>query len=161
MISRRAIVATSALAGLACGSAPNLGLAGLFGPDPPGVLTLSLIGGADQNPDPSGKASSLAVRVFQLAAADRFESADVFALTEREAQTLGADGLGSEVIVLAPKETRTMTLELKPGIKFIGTAALFRDIDHAQWRATSPIAASGPSKRLLKIGRLSAQLAGG
>ena len=135
--------------------------AGLFGPDPPGELALSLVAGADQNPDPSGRPSSVAIRLFMLSDIGKFAAADVFGLTEREQQTLGSDGLGSEQFVLAPREIRTITRDLKPGVRFIGVAVLFRDIDHAQWRSTSPVAPAGTSRRALTVGALSARLTGG
>ena len=42
--------------------------------------------------------------------------------------------------MLRPGETQTKTFELKPGVRCLGVVVLFRDIDHAQWRATAPIA---------------------
>jgi type VI secretion system protein VasD len=123
------------------------------------VLTLTVVGGADQNPDASGQGATVAVRLFQLKSNAGFERADVFALTEREQQTLGTEGLGSEEFVIKPGESRTITRELKPGAQFIGTAVLFRDIDRARWRGIAPVTASGPSRRILTITRLTAALA--
>ncbi len=34
------------------------------GPKPPGVVTLTMIGSADQNPDAAGKAAPVAVRIY-------------------------------------------------------------------------------------------------
>ena len=70
-------------------------------PKPPAVLTLTLVGSAAQNPDTSGKASPVAVRIYQLTQTAKFERADVFALTEREAATLGQDSAGSQEFVLS------------------------------------------------------------
>jgi type VI secretion system protein VasD len=148
MIARRTVLWMTALAAAGCSSQPP----------PPAVLTLNIKAGADQNPDPSGHPSPVAVRLFELAGTAKFERADFFALTEREQQTLAAEGQGSEEFVLNPGESRTITRELKKGVQFIGIAVQFRDIDHAQWRAMSPVAASGPSQRALSIGRLSASL---
>lgn len=148
MISRRLLLALPALLAARCSSPP-----------PPAALTLTVVGGADQNPDASGQGATVAVRLFQLKTNAAFERADVFALTEREQQTLGADGLGSEEFVIKPGESRTITRELKPGAQFIGTAVLFRDVDRARWRGIAPVAASGPSRRTLTITRLTAALA--
>jgi type VI secretion system protein VasD len=148
MISRRLLLALPALLAARCSSPP-----------PPAVLTLTVIGGADQNADASGQGATVAVRLFQLKSNAAFERADVFAVTEREQQTLGTDGLGSEEFVIKPGETRTITRELKPGAQFIGTAVLFRDVDRARWRGIAPVAASGPSRRTLTITRLTAALA--
>ena len=148
MIHRRAFLALGAMLLARCSSPP-----------PPAVLTLTLLGSADQNPDPSGHPTSVAVHLYQLTATAKFERADVFALTEHEQQTLGTDDLGSEELVLQPGETRTITRDLKPNAQFIGVAVLFRDIDRAQWRGMAPVAASGPSRHALTIKALSATLA--
>lgn len=127
-------------------------------PKPPAVLTLTMIGSADQNADASGKASPLAVRIYQLTQTAKFERSDVFALTEREAATLGQDSAGSQEFVLSPGETQTKTFELKNGVQAIGIVALYRDIDRAQWRAVSPVATSGPTNLVLNVGRLAVAL---
>ncbi len=146
MITRRVLLGAVAVLATSCSSPP-----------PPAVLTLNVIGGADQNPGPSGP-SPVAVRLFQLNDPAKFERSDVFALTEREQQTLGSEGQGSEEFVLRPGETRMVTRELKKGVQFVGIAVLFRDIDQSRWRAVSPVAASGPSKLTLKISGLTATL---
>ncbi len=147
-ISRRAMLGLFGLAVAACSSKT-----------PPAILTLSIKGAADQNPDTNGHAAPVAVRLYQLASPAKFTRADFFALTEREATTLGADEMASEDILLAPGETQTLTRELKPGVQAIAVAVLFRDIDHATWRATAPVAASGPSKLTLTLTGLTAKLA--
>jgi len=128
-------------------------------PPPPAVLTLTIIAGADQNPDPTGHPAPVAVRLFELNGTAKFERADVFALTEHEQQTLGEEGQGSEEIVLRPGETRTITRELKKGVQFVGVAVLFRDIDRSRWRAIAQVGMSGPTKLALRINALSATLA--
>jgi type VI secretion system protein VasD len=128
-------------------------------PPPPPTLALTIAGGADQNPDPEGHPTPVAVRIYQLAATAAFERSDVFALTEREQATLGADSLGSEELIVAPGETREVAHELKPGVQAIGIVVLFRDIDHAQWRAVAPAAASGPTTLMLGTSGTSATLA--
>jgi len=145
---RRVLLAIPALLASRCSSSPP----------PPAVLTLNVIGGSDQNPDPSGSSAPVAVRLFQLNDPAKFERSDVFALTEREQQTLGPEDQGSEEFVLRPGESRTIKRELKHGVQFIGVAVLFRDIDQAHWRAVSPVAASGPSVLTLKISGLNAAL---
>lgn len=118
-------------------------------PPPPPVLDLQIAAGADQNPDAAGKSTPVAVHMYQLGATAKFERADVFAVTEREAATLGADVLASEAFVLSPGETRTIARELKIGTRFIGIVVLYRDIDHATWRAIAKVAPNGPSTLML------------
>jgi type VI secretion system protein VasD len=149
VISRRALLGLMALL-FGVGGAP---------PPPPAVLTLTIVAGADQNPDPSGRPAPVAVRLFELNGTAKFERADVFALTEHEQQTLGADSQGSEEFVLRPGETRTITRELKKGVQFVGIAVLFRDIDRSRWRVMAPVGVSGPTKLTLRVNGLSAMLA--
>lgn len=125
---------------------------------PPAVLTLTITGSADQNPDINGAAAPIAIRIYQLTATAKFERGDVFALTEHEAATLGTDDAGSQEFVIAPKETRVVKFELKPQVQSIGVVALYRDIDAAQWRADAPAASSGPTNLALNITRLAITL---
>lgn len=131
------------------------------GPKPPAVLTLNMIGSADQNPGVSGQASPVAVRIYQLTQTAKFERGDVFALTEHEQQTLGQDSAASQEFVLSPGETQTKTFELKTGVQAIGVVVLYRDIDNAQWRADAPVATSGPTRLTLNVGKLAITLKAG
>ncbi|MBV9734343.1 MAG: type VI secretion system lipoprotein TssJ [Acidisphaera sp.] len=149
-MKRRQVLLLGALAAARCAPPP---------PPPPPVLTLTINAGPDINPDAAGHPASVAVRMFNLNATAKFERADVFALTDRERDTLGDDDAGSEEFVLSPGENRTITRELKKGVQFIGIAVLFRDIDHATWRAIAPVAANGPSKLTLKLAKITASLA--
>jgi type VI secretion system protein VasD len=128
---------------------------------PAAHLTLKLAGGPGQNPSQSGAAQPVAIRLIQLAATGKFARADVAALVNKETFTLGDDDLGSEEIVLAPGATRTLARDLQPGAQFLGVAALFRDIDHAQWRAFAPVAASGPTVLTLMTSRQTVTLTAG
>jgi type VI secretion system protein VasD len=122
------------------------------------VVTLTMIGGADQNPDAAGQPAPVAVRIYQLTQTAKFERADVFALTEHEQQTLGQDAAASQEIVLSPGETQTTTFEPKPGVQAIGIVVLYRDIDAAQWRAVAPVAEHGTTKLTLDVGKLAITL---
>jgi type VI secretion system protein VasD len=142
-ITRRATLAALLALG-ACASPPP----------PPAVVTLEIEGGADQNPDPSGRPSPVALQVYFLNATARFERADVFALTERERDTLGPDTAGSEQFVIAPGERRSVVREPRAGVQAVGIVALFRDVDGgATWRALRPIATSGPTTIRIRLER--------
>jgi len=128
-------------------------------PKPPPVLTLTMVGSAGQNPDPGGSAAPVAVKIYQLTATAKFESSDWTSLTQNEAATLGADEAApSQQFVVGPGETQTKTFELKSGVQSIGIIVLYRDIDHAQWRALAPAASSGPTKLTLNIAKAAATL---
>lgn len=126
---------------------------------PPAVLTLTMVGSAGQNPDPSGNAAPVEVKVYQLTATGKFASSDWTSLTENEQTTLGQDEAApSQQFVVTPGQTLTQQIELKPGVQDVGIVVLYRDIDHAQWRAMAPAASSGPTKLTLTIARLAITL---
>jgi type VI secretion system protein VasD len=154
VISRRLLLKTPALIG-----APLL-LDGCGGkePPPPPVLDLTIIGGANQNPDSSGKPVSVALRLYELTGTAKFERADAFALIERGPATLGADSSVSEEFIIAPGETRPLTHALLPNAQFVGVIAVFRDIDRAVWRATAPVARNGVTKLVVRIDALKVTL---
>lgn len=139
-----------------------LALGACAGPTPPASVTLAVQGGADQNPDASGRASPVALQVFYLKGTARFERADWTALTERERDTLGPDSGGSEQFVIGPGEARTITRELQAGVQAIGIVALFRDVDSgARWRAMQAIAPSGSTALRATLTRNAVTLAAG
>lgn len=144
MISRRTSLLLPMLWLARCGSAPP----------PPPSLDLTITAGADQNPDPAGQPAPVAIRLYQLASDTAFARADVFALTDHESATLGLDDLGSEEIIIAPGERRSIVHPLKPGARILGVAALFRDIDRATWRAQAPLAEHGPTRLTLTTAKL-------
>ena len=149
MICRRKLLAApGALLAASCG-----------GPPAPAVVDLTIGAAPDINPNVAGTPVSVAVRVYSLNASGRFSSADVYSLMQREAQVLGTESAGSEEVVVRPGESRKMTLMPKPGVRFVGVAVLFRDIDRSQWRALTSIAESGRTTLVLTISGNSAALA--
>jgi len=60
--------------------------------------------------------------------------------------------------LIAPGDKKTVTIDLKPMVTSVGVAVLYRDIDHAKWRATGAVAANGPSNHSATIGRLALTL---
>jgi type VI secretion system protein VasD len=149
MIARRPILLLPVLLAARCGSSPP----------PPATLELAIACGPIINPNDTGAAAPVVVRLFFLTAATRFQRADVFALTEREKATLAEDEVASQETIVRPGEHRTMKPELAKEVRFLGVAVLFRDIDQAKWRATAPLAVSGPNRLTLKIDGIEASLA--
>lgn len=133
-------------------------IAACAGPPPPPVVDLTIRAGADINPNTAGTPVSVAARLYSLNGRSRFESADVFSLMQREAQVLGTESAGVEEVLIRPGETRKVVLTPKAGVRFVGIAVMFRDIDRAQWRAVAPIAETGPTKLALAIRGLTATL---
>ena len=127
-------------------------------PPKPAVLDLAISAGADQNPESDGHPAPVGIKLFQLGGTGAFERADVFALMN-DASSLGADLLASETVSVNPGQTLRVHRLLKPGAQFLGVAVLFRDIDHATWRATAPLAPNGPTRLKLATARLTMTLA--
>jgi type VI secretion system protein VasD len=127
-------------------------------PPPPPTLELKVSGSADQNPGADNTPGPVSIHVYDLAGTGTFNKADVFALTDYEQATLGADDLGSSDFVLKPSETQTLKRELKPGTQAIGVLALFYDIDNARWGASAAVAPHGPTNLVLTVDRLSVSL---
>jgi type VI secretion system protein VasD len=137
---------------------PALALVASCGPPPPAVVDLTVKASPDLNRNQAGTPLSVAVRLYSLNDRARFSTADAYGLMSRENAVLGDERAGSEEIVMRPGETRKVTMAPKPGVRFLGVAVLFHDIDRAQWRAIAPIAASGTTRLVLAIGSNKAEL---
>lgn len=136
----RSSAAVSRRLALACGLVSTGAL--LAGCAPKPVVTtvsITLVAGADANPDARGRASPLTVRVYALKSPGPFEGADFFSLFEKDQATLGAELVQREEMLLRPGETRKLDLTLPPDAKAIGVMAAFRDLDRARWREVRPV----------------------
>ena len=102
----------------------------------------NLTAAAQVNPDVSGRASPVAVKVYQLRSAGTFESSDFFKLYTQPAAALGADLVSSTEIMVRPGETKRFDQEIDPQTRFVGVVAGFRDVENAQWRAVAPVPAA-------------------
>ncbi len=97
-------------------------------------VSITLVAGADANPDARGRASPLTVRVYVLKSPGPFEGADFFSLFEKDQATLGAELVQREEMLLRPGESKKLDLTLPADAKAIGVMAAFRDLDRARWR---------------------------
>ena len=121
---------------------PLLALGGCSGPappppPPPGVVMLDITAASNNNPDREGRPSPVVVRVYQLGAPTKFTQSDYFQLFEHESAALGPDLVGRDELEIAPRETKKLTIPLKPSGRFIGIAVSYRDIAAASWRTLS------------------------
>ena len=125
-------------------------------PPPEIHLKIQFIASATINPDPSGRASPVALSVLQLKTADAFMNADYFAASNPTNPALLPDVVGREEITLKPGETRDLPVKVDMAATRIGVIGAFRDIEHATWRAeiavpTPPKKASGPVDMQLTV----------
>ena len=109
-------------------------------PPPPTTVALTLTATADVNPTPSGQGAPVVIRVYQLGSAAGFTGAEFFDLFNNDQATLKADLIKREDVVLAPGQTRTMTLLPSDQVKAIGIFAGWRDYQNAVWRGSADVA---------------------
>jgi type VI secretion system protein VasD len=110
-------------------------------PPAPVTVVVDLAATPDVNPDPSGRASPITVRVHQLADGTEFGKADFFALWQQDAATLGAAALGRHEVPLAPGAASSVTFKLTPAMQSVGVVAAYRDFRKATWRVNVPVPA--------------------
>jgi type VI secretion system protein VasD len=110
-------------------------------PPAPVTVAIDLTATPDVNPDPNGRASPIAVRVYQLADATEFGKADFFALWEQDAATLGAGALGRHEVPLVPGASGSVTFKLNAAMQSVGIVAAYRDFRKATWRVSVPVPA--------------------
>lgn len=134
-------------------------LAGCSSAPPPTLVEITFIAGPDANPDAAGRPSPITLRYYQLAGTGTFAKADYFQIYDKEGALLGPDLLDRQEVALKPGATQQIAFEAKPGAKFLGFIAAYRDIDHAQWRANAPIAAGAKTKLKVQLERLKLSVA--
>ena len=108
-------------------------------PKPPAVLTLTMIGSADQNPDTGGKAAPVAVRIYQLDPDGEVRARRRVRADRARAADTGTGQRRLTGICAVARRDADQEFELKPGVQAIGVVVLYRDIDNAQWRADAPV----------------------
>ncbi len=99
------------------------------------VVQASFEAAANVNPDSNGRASPVVVHFFELKSPAAFEGADFFSLFEREKETLGADLVAREELLLTPGGKQQLERRLDPATRYVAVIAAFRDLDRAKWRA--------------------------
>ena len=130
-------------------------LAACAKPPPPPVVTpvrLALVGGSDLNPDARGRASPVMVRVYALKTTASFDSADFFALFEKDTATLGADLHQREETLLRPGERKLLTFTLPAEVTSLGILAAYRDLARATWRQIVPLKVGTPTDLTAMLG---------
>jgi type VI secretion system protein VasD len=146
-MARRLLVGCifGALAGLAaCGAPP---------PPPPTVVNVSASASADVNPSPDNTPAPIAVRIYQLTSGANFGAAEFFALYNSDAATLKTDIVHRDDLLLAPGQSKTLTLKPDPTVKTIGVFAGYRDFQHATWRGSVDVEPNKTTNVTVTAGR--------
>lgn len=119
---------------LACADAPEKPA-----PVPPTLVNLQINSASLINPDASGKASPVMLRIYELREQSNFAGADFFTLFEKEQATLAADLARKQELWIRPGERKTLQIEPAADARMLGFFAAFRKLDNAQWRGVAPL----------------------
>lgn len=103
------------------------------------LLQLSLVASEDQNPDVNQRPSPMIIKLVEMTSASAFTNGDFFALYDVTADTLGPDFIVSETLAVRPGETVDLYLRLKPGSKYVGVIAAYRQLHGDNWRYLLPL----------------------
>jgi type VI secretion system protein VasD len=110
----------------------------------PARVNIALNAAPDVNPDPSGQALSVVVRIYQLKDPGRFETADYYAVWKSDKETLADDYLERQERVIQPGTQRTIEIRANPQAAYLGFVALFRNPTGDTWRKIVPIHGKNP-----------------
>lgn len=91
------------------------------------------------NPDGRGKAAPILVKVFELKSSGNFETADYFALQDRDRETLSTELVNADQAILRSGEERTFKREAALDSRAIGIIAGYRKLEEARWRIVLPL----------------------
>ncbi len=96
--------------------------------------TVTLATTSEVNPNPSGRASPIVVKVYQLNERTTFDTLD-FAGAFRNAKSLLGNRLkSSKRVVMRPGESAQHTMELASDASHVAIVAAYRNVDATQWK---------------------------
>jgi type VI secretion system protein VasD len=128
-------------------------------PPPPTVIEATVSATGDVNADAAGTGAPVVIRIYQLVSGTSFKGATFFPLFEKDAATLKDDLVKREELLLAPGQTKTMTLLPEDRAHVIGVFAAYRDYEHLAWSGTVDIPAHQTSTLTVKAGHAGLELA--
>ena len=102
-------------------------------------LDLSLTASQRLNPDLNGRPSPIVVRLIELKHPAAFANGDFFALYGSAKGALAADFVTQEELELRPGEQRTLKVSVRPGSRYVGVLAAYRDLPDSRWRFVIPV----------------------
>ena len=108
-------------------------------PKQPARVSMVLAAGANLNPDNSGNALSVVVRIYQLKDKGRLEAADYPALLKSDKDVLSDDFLDRQERIVQPGAQELIELRANPIAAYLGVVALFRSPSGDTWRKIVPL----------------------
>ncbi|MHB8723141.1 MAG: type VI secretion system lipoprotein TssJ [Steroidobacteraceae bacterium] len=114
-------------------------------PPPPQPLDVEIrvMVAPDVNPNRSGRASPVFLRVFALRDPSKFLNAEFDDVTQRADATLAGTLIGREERMVEPGSSVLLALKIDPATRLLGIVAEYSDLANSRWRATSPAPAGG------------------
>ncbi|WP_304412117.1 type VI secretion system lipoprotein TssJ [Methylovorus sp. MP688] len=101
----------------------------------PTKLTMKIEVSSDVNPDQSGRASPIKVRIYELKDTSSFMDADYFTLDSSDKTLLASDMLAKDEFILKPGESRIIERDSKSQTVAVGVLAGYRELEKVTWRA--------------------------
>ena len=108
-------------------------------PPKPTHIIFEIEASGDLNPNPEGRPSPLALRIYELKSLSKFTKADFLALYEKDQSVLGGDLVRKEELILQPNEKKTLHIEPSDDTRVIGAFAAFRKYEQARWKASTNV----------------------
>lgn len=110
-----------------------------FGGDDGADVQLDVMVDKQVNPDPSGRASPLVIKVYQLNDKLAFETKDFFSIYDATDKDFKKAIVTQKEYQLNPGHEIHQALVTDPATNYIGIIAAFRDIEIAKWRAVAKV----------------------
>lgn len=139
-ILRMALVVIASSILIAC-QAVNSSVGGYFDLDTD--IQIEFVVDADINPDESGKASPLFIRLYELSSKKMMKRADFIEIYERDKEVLGSDMVAVHKLKrLIPGEGREEHIVLDKKTNYVALYAEFLDFKEAKYKLIIPVVAN-------------------
>lgn len=110
------------------------------------------------NPNSSGEASPVVVRVYELKSLKAFKNADYFDFVDDDTKTLGADLISSREFEVQPGKSQDYDSKISGEAAYIGVVAGFRAIQSSQWRDSIELRKGKKNKLVISLTSLSVSI---
>lgn len=108
-------------------------------PPEPTRVVIDFEATGDVNPNVSGRASTVQVRIYQLKSYKAFAESDFMELYEKDEKVLGEDMVDRQEFFLKPFEKRTVHFKTPDDVLNIGILAAFRDYSNETCRVVAGV----------------------
>lgn len=97
-------------------------------------LSLILVASSDLNPDVNGRASPLALTIYQLKNSSMFKKTDYVSLAENSSSLLAADLIAVNTVIINPGQTLKLDYSITEGEGAFGIIAGYRVVESSTWQ---------------------------